>query len=325
MPLLALILACVASAAPPAPLPPMPIALSRARAALVDGKFYVIGGGITRGSIQGAVEIYDIASNTWWRNAAIPMPTPRVDPSVAVLDGKIYVIGGELGEEIGPPHPTVVEVFDTRTRRWSSGPDLPAARRGAGAAVLGGKIYVVGGEKRPDAPLPKVGYVLDPKLGRWQELPAMPTARTLLGVASFRGRIWAVGGSAPDEGATSLVESFDPVHATWRTEAALPWEGAGDAAVAGGALYVFGGSDGTASDIDSLAVFAGDHWENLPPMPTGRSSFASATDGERIYVVGGWQGGDPLRTAALKTLEIYDTRTKTWRTSADPPVNAVAE
>lgn len=63
---------------------------------------------------------------------------------------------------------------------------------------------------------------------------------------------------------------------------------------------------------------AGDRltWRTLPPAPTARTEVTAATDGERILVVGGFDGsGD-----TISTVEIFDPATETWSSGPDLPV-----
>ncbi|MBC7130671.1 hypothetical protein H5T51_05570, partial [Candidatus Bathyarchaeota archaeon] len=81
---------------------PMPTPMSGHRAAVVNGKIYVIGN-------KGTYE-YDPATDTW--TAKKPMPTPRLFFGVAVYQNKIYCIGGQVGQQ----EPTGVnEVYDPLT------------------------------------------------------------------------------------------------------------------------------------------------------------------------------------------------------------------
>jgi N-acetylneuraminic acid mutarotase len=62
----------------------------------------------------------------------------------------------------------------------------------AGAAVLGGKLYVVGG--RSGTAYLKTVEAYDPATNAWTSRPALPTARAALGVGGVSGLIYAVGG-----------------------------------------------------------------------------------------------------------------------------------
>jgi N-acetylneuraminic acid mutarotase len=122
-----------------------PTARNHALSGVIDGKLYVTGG---RGpghegrdaSNLTATEVYDPATDSWERRAALP--TPRSGGAAAVLGGKLYVLGGGLpGDEVH----AVVERYDPATDSWERLGDLPVAMTGQRAVAVDGSLYVVGG------------------------------------------------------------------------------------------------------------------------------------------------------------------------------------
>jgi N-acetylneuraminic acid mutarotase len=85
---------------------PLPSARTRASAATVNGKIYVIGGTDDVVDLD-EVQLYDPSSDKW--TAKTPMPTARSGSAVAVVNGRIYVIGGS---NTGNPQLTTVEEYD---------------------------------------------------------------------------------------------------------------------------------------------------------------------------------------------------------------------
>jgi hypothetical protein len=61
------------------------------------------------------------------------------------LDNRIYTYGGETTRKVFPEH----EVYNAMTNAWTSAPPLPTPRHGLAAAILGHRIYVIGGGSRP--------------------------------------------------------------------------------------------------------------------------------------------------------------------------------
>ena len=91
---------------------------------------------------------------------------------------ELYVVGGR-----GPGGLlNTVECYDPKTKRWSALPPMPTARCRMGAAVLGGKLYVVGGMGAGWNMLNTL-ECYDPKTEQWRVLPPMPTARCSIGTA----------------------------------------------------------------------------------------------------------------------------------------------
>src|SRR5256885_4281292 len=84
---------------------------------------------------------------------------------------------------------------------WTAEQALPAPRRGHGAAVVGGVLYVFGGEAGNGflvqstvfaAPIAGSGA-----LGAWTTAPALPTADYVFGKAVAGSRIYLTGGYPP--------------------------------------------------------------------------------------------------------------------------------
>ena len=70
-----------------------------------------------------------------------------------------------------------VECFDLATHAWTEAPAMGTARKCASAAVLGGKIYVMGGIDTGAITLSSV-ECFDPGTQAWSAAPAMGKARS---------------------------------------------------------------------------------------------------------------------------------------------------
>lgn len=209
----------------------IPEGVNHAGFAAVDGKLYVVGG--FRGasfSPTGAVRIYDPADSTW-RDGA-PMLTPRGALAVAVLDGRIHAIGGNAeggaglqSHEHGTPEADnsvgTHEVYDPAADTWTRLAPLPTPRNHLGAAVIGGKIHVVGGRVPGDMELTS-HEIYDRAAGSWTVGPPLPTGRSGIAVVAHRGRLYVFGGETVGWFSSSTfgeAERFDPETGRW---AALP-------------------------------------------------------------------------------------------------------
>lgn len=297
----------------PAPAP-MPTGRFGLAAAAVGGKIYALGGMVGSEPLD-AVEAYDPAANSWRKLP--PMPTPRALFGAAVVGKKIYAIGGDTGQA----RLASVEVFDTETESWSRGPALPRPLSNAGITVLGETIYAAGGSWGMEAGMRHVAetLALDTRSGQWRSLASISSPRSHAELAALAGRLYIAGGSADEVGPHAkpaqwfdIVESYDPRSDSWRAEKALPAAHSGALVATGGRLYSIGGGSSGVADWATVYSFSpGRGWSEEPSMPTGRSTLAAAALGHLIFAL----GGSPGRNIALNTLEIYDTRLKTWRTS----------
>ena len=159
------------------------------------------------------------------------LPTGRWAFSTAVVDGKIYLIGGTpfKNENGGPLGLSTVEVYDTKNNSWQRLTDMPTPRLSSEAAVVDGKIYVVGGFSWIGIPgidlkMLKVVEVYDPQTDTWIRKQDMSTPRRYLGTSVVAGKIYAIGGENLFEEPQRLnqIEVYDAVSDTWAKRADMP-------------------------------------------------------------------------------------------------------
>jgi hypothetical protein len=115
-----------------------------------QNKIYCIGGkiGIDKNANQyvlsGVNEVYDPATDTWETKA--PMPTRRSGVDANVVNGKIYLIGGQIQSSIFDISLcNLNEVYDPAADSWTTKAEMPIPARDYASAVIGSKIYVLGG------------------------------------------------------------------------------------------------------------------------------------------------------------------------------------
>jgi N-acetylneuraminic acid mutarotase len=100
-------------------------------------------------------------------------------------------------------------MYDPATGQWSRQADLPTARSGITASVLGGRIFVFGGEAPAGTFRENEAY--DPASNSWEQNAPMPTARHGLGSAVVAGKIYVVsGGPTPGGSFSDANEVFTP-------------------------------------------------------------------------------------------------------------------
>jgi N-acetylneuraminic acid mutarotase len=104
---------------------------------------------------------------------------------------------------------------------------MPSKRGSAVAAVVNGKIYVIGGAAihpgssepslQPAKPHRSVGTVeeYDPKTNSWAQRSSMPTARNHAAIGAVNNKIYVIGGRLGSAfiftaSNTNVVEEYDP-------------------------------------------------------------------------------------------------------------------
>ena len=242
---------------------PLPAVRGNYAAVAMNGKIYVMGGlanaNYDTTSYTNTNYEYDPVSNTWSTKA--PMPTARVAHVAAAVNGKIYVIGGATSNTnpAAVPEVSTNEEYDPATDTWATKSPMPTPRRAAGAAVVNGKIYVIGGKVNANCSYPgcinptglTVNEEYNPATDTWTNKVAMPTGRRCLDVTSVNGKIYAMGGW---NGINDFSgnEEYDPITDSWTTKTAMPTAMSCMAAGAvNGKIYTIGGSDITGLNFNT--------------------------------------------------------------------------
>ena len=123
----------------------MPAALSYHGGVALDGKIYLMGGLGGAELYLSTAHVYDPQADSWQPLAN--MATGRSSLATAVAGGKIYVIGGETaGGDGGDYIVATTEAFDPLLGAWAEVASMSVARSHHAAAVIDGKIYVIGGQ-----------------------------------------------------------------------------------------------------------------------------------------------------------------------------------
>ena len=179
--------------------------LPEARAGLsliaAGNALYAIGG---RGTSASSVYRYNPDTDQWSTLKAA-LPETRTGHAYAVKGERIFVMGGRSlsGQAL-----TRVDILDTKSGTWTSGPGLPNAIVSATADFVGERLHIAGGT----APLAHrtltSHWALDS--GKWISAKALRTARQGLTSATVDGKWYVMGGGAGD-GALAVFTETDAV------------------------------------------------------------------------------------------------------------------
>jgi N-acetylneuraminic acid mutarotase len=274
---------------------PSPIGRSEGQGAAVGGKLYVFGGFYTGTTTTARSDVYDTAADSWTRLPDLPEKTTH---SATVADGNtIWIVGGYVGDHPGPSTRRVWK-FDTVSRTYTAGPQLPAPRGAGAAAIVGRQLHFYGGTSRvagstadPDQP---DHWVLNLDGGTtWTARAPLPNPRNHLTGIALDGKVYAIGGQYNENENTGLqtdVHRYDPATNAWTKLAGLPKARSHVVAVVrDGQILVLGGTN--AGNIASGDVTAYDPvrnvWAQLPSLPGGRKTPVAAVVGGTLYVTGG--------------------------------------
>ena len=266
--------------------------LREARASLAAvsnaSAIYVIGGSSTSGTRD--IDRFD--GTSWTRETTVDAVLNA--PAAALVNDEIIVIGGFTGTGNVPTGR--VRGYNLTTKTWRDLAVLPTPRGGMQAAVLNGKVHVIGGGN--DQTTLSAHEVYDPAQDRWSSLSSLPTSRGNPALAVFDGKIYAIGGGAGG-GVFTNVDVYDPATDRWTAGPAIsPGRVAARAVAYRNSLYVFGGEPTTGNALVDVSRLnsARTSWETLTAMVTGRSYAASAVFGDAVYIIGGSTRAPTLHT-----------------------------
>ncbi|MFB3897577.1 MAG: kelch repeat-containing protein, partial [bacterium] len=189
---------------------------------------------------------------------------------------------------------------------WSILSSMSIGRSRTTAAMVNGKIYVIGGESSGGVKSNSV-EMYDPETNTWTTKANKPTGVSNVCCAAIGNKIYVPGGYTGSY--SSVLEIYDTQYDTWTTGASLPYGISGAAAVAySGALYVFGGVSTGSVYLTTCHVYDsyGDSWSQVSSMNYARNLAGAAVVNGKIYVIGGYNGSDKAYC------EEYDPWYDTW-------------
>lgn len=256
---------------------------------------------------EGDATRIEVGEDSHWSERA-QMPTRRAGLALAAWEGKLYAVGGEGPEEVSG----VVEIYDPDADVWERGVEKPTPVAYAGAALLGGRIYVPGG-RVAEGEATAVVEVYDPTTEQWTEVAPLPVPLYAYALSAHDGKIYVFGGTSGMEAVRSTYV-YDPADDEWEERAPMSRRRTVAAATTlEERIYVVGGYLG-GEELKTCEVYdpAADRWEACAPLTVGRSGLGLAALGGRLYAIGGGRWFN----------ERYDPRSDTW-TAVETPLTAM--
>ncbi|OBF10736.1 serine/threonine-protein kinase [Mycobacterium sp. 852002-10029_SCH5224772] len=296
-------------------LPDLPQPRSDLGVAIADRRL-VAAGGQSAGQVLKSVAVLDLSTKTW---AGLPdMGSARHGMAVDAVGKSVYAIGGSTAVGDGQVTSTA-EALQLPARvtqpaaQWRALPDAPTPRLMTAWAVLGDKIWIMGGLRDGVALQTVESY--DPRTGAWQTEPPLPVPLHHAAAATYRGEVVVLGGASGD-----LAEASTKVLAlrggNWVELAGLTHARAAAAAAVVGDKLVIAGGQNAKQLVPQTEVFDGSSWRDADNMPTPREHLAAASDGTYMYTVGGRFLSSDKNSAAF---ERFDPQAGTWNTLVDMP------
>ncbi len=243
------------------------------------------------------------------------LPKPMGYAAVAQTPNGVVCLGGETAD--GPVDDAFVLRYDEKSQAVSLPvlPKLPSSRTAASAAVVGNRVYLLGGQGK-DGPLDEMISLdlAEPGSG-WRIEKNLPKPLAFaVAVAQSNGEtscVYLFGGRAKtkDDSVTNFsnsVYSFNPKTGIWKEETPLPTPLAAGCGAPQGiySVFLFGGDDGEFFNANERRLLAIDKEKN--------SETKQKLVEERIRLLEEHQG-------FKRDVFLYNTITKAWTTAFELP------
>lgn len=175
-----------------------------------------------------------LTNNRWQKLRNLPQGMSRM--AVVSYDNQIFIVGGV--DSTGVRSNTAV--FDPVSQEWKTLAEKPTAVSDISAAVLGGKLFVPGGQQA-DGSLSASLEVFDPRANRWETKKNLPLPVANCGIVSHEGNLYLFGGWDGQK-ELNLVLRYDPNSDVWSKMAPLPTARSSSSVIKlGDSIFVVGG------------------------------------------------------------------------------------
>ena len=224
-----------------------------------------------------------------------PAPEPRSDYAAAVLNGRLILAGGTFwtgskGHWIQKQFSRSTHAYDPVSKTWEKLPDLPIPLGLAGGAVIGDKLFILGGFT--GTKVNRQIFVLEKQQGRyvWKIFGELPFDRVYPRAVAVGSSLYLVGG-------TTKFEPRDPTGTCCTCKNA------------------------TRTLLVLNTERPGSGWSELAPFPgPDRFHFNAEADGHAVWMFGGIYQADPKDPiVALKNVCKYNVKQRKWEQMSDLP------
>lgn len=269
--------------------------------ATVNGDIYGVGGYGYSGFIN-TILYYGFANPGWREDASIPYAVAKM--SLAQYNNKLYIMGG-LNESIL----NKVQIFDTDTKEFTYGTDMPAALYGAAFTTIDNKAYIFGGID--ESGYSNKVYVYDMSDDKWEVKADLPFSFAYGRAVTIKNEIYILGGTDGDKCLDGIYKyNMEDGSINLETRMNIARKDFG-ATVYDNDIYIFDGSitanalennliHGSSETNDIIADMAIDSVERYDPESgiceetccSGRTCIGmmALTCFDKIYIIGGWNG-----------------------------------
>ena len=243
--------------------PRLPAPTHHPAMAAAGGRVFALGGfrEAAAGQWSAVTDVLALDGGRWTKVG--DMPGPQSETVALEHAGRIHLITGRApggaanAQWVDQSDLAVHRVFEPKSGRWSEAAPVRGARNSAAGAVIGGKLYVVGGRTVGGGNMARLDRY-DPETDAWESLRDMPQASGGLAAAAAGGKLYVFGGEwfGPNRAGGVYVETweYDPAVDAWRAIAPMrtPRHGLAGVSVGGRVLAIGGATRFSARDTSAV-------------------------------------------------------------------------
>lgn len=251
--------------------------------AVVDGNLYEVGGFVGLSDVSSKMSMYNTRTNAW--EEVTQMAELREACACGVIRGCIYVAGGKCRLPSAEQRASSAEVYLPHENRWLPIRSMRECRSCCASAVVGEKLYVIGGYGTLN--ILQTVEMYDPIEDTWENKSSMPQVWIIAGCAQIGSKIYVVGSDVVAMDGQELAV-YDTIRDVWDVIGSIPfnklvtgtkcslWGCAVAAAqdklyILGGASSYDGGGLNTVLVYDPVIHF----WTTMRPMRSRRHGCAA--------------------------------------------------
>ncbi|XP_029968546.1 kelch-like protein 9 [Salarias fasciatus] len=201
----------------------------------------------------------------------------------------ILALGGVMRQQLVVSRE--LRLYEQETGLWRALKPMDVPRYQHGVALLGGFLFIVGGQSTYDTKGKTAidsAYRYDPRFDKWLQIASLNEKRTFFHLSALKGKLFAVGGRNVS-GEIDSVECYNLRTNEWTFVEPMVEPHYGHAGtVHGDLLYISGGITRDTFQRELWCYDpAGDAWSRRADMMELRGLHCMCTVGDRLYVMGG--------------------------------------
>nr|XP_020441935.1 kelch-like protein 9 isoform X1 [Monopterus albus] len=233
----------------------------------------------------------------------------------------ILALGGVMRQQLVVSRE--LRLYDEGTGHWRALKPMEAPRYQHGVALLGGFLFIVGGQSTYDTKGKTAidsAYRYDPRFDKWLQIASLNEKRTFFHLSALKGKLFAVGGRNAC-GEIDTVECYNLKTNEWTFVSHMPEPHYGHAgAVHRDLMYISGGitRDTFQKELWCYNPIT-DTWSQRADMMEFRGLHCMCTVRDRLYVMGGNHFRGCSDYDDVLGCEYYSPETDQWTVVAPMP------